>query len=217
MQGLSNQKFRDSLQSSLDHHPNLNVLMDDRCIERFVQHFGLLAQWNQTHNLIAVSELSDLVAEHYIDCAIALSLWVPSVPKHETIFDLGAGNGFPGVIGATMWPDRVFTLVESLRKKCSFLRAARSTLNLHSLQVEQTRVENLQGIRFAITRAAFSTPMIEELANSFAPDGMLALMRVPSDEPLISGTKGQWMVIDQLDYTLDTGAVRCVVVLKKRI
>lgn len=216
MQGISTQKFRERLERSLNNHLNLNVLMNDQCLDRLVQHFELLGQWNKTHNLIAVSEMSDLVAEHYLDCAIALSLWVPQTAEGSTIFDLGAGNGFPGVVGASMWSDRSFTLVESLRKKCSFLRAARSTLNLSNLQVEQNRVENLQGLQFAISRAAFSTPLIDELANSFAPEGVLALMRVPSDEFLSSETKGQWMVVDQLDYTLDTGAERCVLILKKR-
>jgi len=216
MQGYSSQKFRERLEGSAQTHSNLNALMNDRCLDRLVQHFALLVQWNKTHNLIAISELSDLVAEHYMDCAIALNLWVPGVEKSEAIFDLGAGNGFPGMIAASMWPDRSFTLVESLRKKCSFLRATRSTLNLHNLRVEQNRVENLQGINFAISRAAFSTPLIDELAKSFAPDGILALMRVPSDEFLSRETKGQWMVIDQMGYTLDTGAERCVVILKKR-
>src|SRR2546422_9134970 len=100
MQGSSSQEFRERLERSAQNHSNLNALMNDRCLDRLVQHFDLLVQWNKTHNLIAISELSDLVAEHYMDCVFALNLWVPRVEKSETIFDLGAGNGFPGMIAA---------------------------------------------------------------------------------------------------------------------
>jgi len=208
--------FRDSLLRHLSAHSELRAVLNDSSGDRLVQHYELLSQWNKTHNLIAVTDIESLVSEHYLDCAQALSLWIPQLKGKDTIFDLGAGNGFPGVIGAAMWPEHKFTLVESLRKKCSFLRAARVACKLQNLQVEQTRVQNLKEIKVAISRAAFSNEFIDDLADSFSSGGILALMRVPSEEFLSNRTKVQWMVVDQLNYTLDTGAERCVVILEKR-
>jgi 16S rRNA (guanine(527)-N(7))-methyltransferase RsmG len=206
--------FAERLRAHLQLCPSAHL--NEKTKSLFGDYFELLSKWNKTHNLISVTDVDALVSEHYLDCVLALNLWLPSLTSKAPIFDLGSGNGFPGLIAAVMEPSRTFVLVESLRKKCSFLRAAKAGLGLSHVSVNQDRVENLHSIEVAITRAAFSDNMINDLARAFAPNGILALMRVPSANFGAVVENGPWMVVDQLNYTLDTGAERCVVVLRKK-
>lgn len=213
-QSIPKNIFLERLSLHLGNHSSLKL--DESTKAMMAVHFELLSKWNKAHNLISVDNLEQLILEHYLDSALALDLVTGILPSKAPIYDLGSGNGFPGLIGAMMWPDREFILVESLRKKCSFLRAARIELALKHVQVEQKRVQELDGIQVAVTRAAFSDHTIDDLAESFVLNGFLALMRTPSAEFLTNIEKGPWGVVDQINYTLDTGAERCVVVLKKK-
>lgn len=206
-------QFHDQLKATVKKHA-LNDL-DEPILESLSRHFELLKKWNKTHNLIAVEDTRSLIEEHYVDCLLALSLVLPRVQTDRLIHDLGSGNGFPGLLGAIISKRHRFTLVESLRKKCSFLRTVKTELALSNLVIEQKRVQDLGGISIAISRAAFSDHMISELAASFEPKGRLFLMRTPSKNFSELIAKGPWAVVDQLDYKLDTGAERCVVVLEK--
>lgn len=43
------------------------------------------------------------------------------IPQGATLFDLGSGAGFPGMVLAIVRPDLKVTLIESDQKKCTFL------------------------------------------------------------------------------------------------
>lgn len=190
--------------------------IDESVAHLFARHYEILRKWNKTHNLISVEEGGAIISDHYLDCVLAIELLKPFIPSQATVFDLGSGNGFPGLIAALMMPDRQFVLVESLRKKCSFLLAAVVELGLKNVQVKQERVENLEGIEIALSRAAFSDDTIEHLSSSFGKQGILALMRVPSSEFPMQLKQSDWEVARQLDYSLESGAKRCVLIVRKK-
>jgi 16S rRNA (guanine527-N7)-methyltransferase len=75
----------------------------------------LLIKWSASLNLVAKSTLSDIQSRHFHD---SLQL-VPFLKVTNTIVDLGAGAGFPGMVLA-MYGFNV-TLVDSDQKKCVFL------------------------------------------------------------------------------------------------
>ncbi len=106
---------------------------------RYVQE---LAKWNKTYNLTALREPSDMMRRHVID---ALSV-VPHVREFspQTLADIGTGGGVPGVILAIVFPELEVDLVESIGKKCRFLRYVVQQLGLPRVSVRQQRVEDWQ-------------------------------------------------------------------------
>jgi 16S rRNA G527 N7-methylase RsmG len=90
------------------------------------------------------------------------------------LYDLGSGAGFPGLIAAVLWPNQEIVLVESSKKKCSFLSLAASSMNLNRVKIVSERVEKLKNIQFAITRAAFSPENWSVLEDALAPNGKIA-------------------------------------------
>ena len=109
----------------------------------------LLRQWQKSINLVAPSTIDDLWRRHIAD-SIQTFL---AQPEAQTWVDIGSGAGFPGLVTAILLADdedaigeRRVDLIESVGKKCSFMRAvARETgLNESAVRVvvHQGRIED---------------------------------------------------------------------------
>lgn len=78
----------------------------------------LLHKWQKAINLVGPSTLNDSWVRHFED---SLQL-LPMIPDGaRTLYDLGSGAGFPGMVIAIARPDLCVTLVESDQRKCAFL------------------------------------------------------------------------------------------------
>jgi 16S rRNA (guanine527-N7)-methyltransferase len=68
-------------------------------------------------------------------------LEVPEVRAARVIADLGAGAGLPGLVLAAALPDAQVRLVESVGRKCEFLRATAAAMSLENVDVVWARAE----------------------------------------------------------------------------
>lgn len=83
------------------------------------QYHALLLKWQERINLISPTTIPDAWSRHFVDSIQVL----PLIPKGaKTLYDLGSGAGFPGMILAMARSDLSVTLVESDAKKCAFLQ-----------------------------------------------------------------------------------------------
>lgn len=80
----------------------------------------MLVKWQKTINLISPKTVSESWERHFIDSGQILPFIGSDV---KTIYDLGSGAGFPGLVLAICFPDKKVTLIESDGKKCAFLGA----------------------------------------------------------------------------------------------
>jgi 16S rRNA (guanine527-N7)-methyltransferase len=103
------------------------------------QHIVLMLEWNRTINLTRITDPADILARHVLDSLIP-GQWLPGKGR---ILDVGSGAGFPGVVLKIRAPEVAMTLVESHRKKISFLRVLLSRLNLEGLEVMPSRWEEI--------------------------------------------------------------------------
>jgi 16S rRNA (guanine527-N7)-methyltransferase len=79
------------------------------------------------------------VDAHVADSLAGLE--VPALRAARTIADLGSGGGFPGLALAVALPGARVTLVESVGKKCEFLRRAADEAGLTNVEVVNARAE----------------------------------------------------------------------------
>jgi 16S rRNA (guanine527-N7)-methyltransferase len=103
------------------------------------QHIALMLEWNRTINLTRITDPADILARHVLDSLIP-GRWLPGKGR---ILDVGSGAGFPGVVLKILAPEVHMTLVESHRKKISFLRVLLSRLNLQDMVVMPSRWEEI--------------------------------------------------------------------------
>ena len=121
-----------------------------RCL---LAYLDLLYQWNKAAGLTTVSR-DDAVRLHLLDSLAALPLVVG-----DSCLDLGTGAGLPGLVLAIASPGTRFVLVESNRRRCSFLLEARRLLRISNLEVVESDVESLGEDRYPLVISrAFRAP-----------------------------------------------------------
>jgi 16S rRNA (guanine527-N7)-methyltransferase len=100
-----------------------------------------LKKWNRKINLTAIRDDRDAVIKHVLD-SLAYTRGFQAAPG-STLLDMGSGAGFPGIPIKLAQPDVTITLVESVKKKASFLRHVVRTLKLTGIEVVDKRTEEL--------------------------------------------------------------------------
>jgi len=104
---------------------------------KFDAYEALLRKWQTAVNLVSPDTLPNAMERHILDSA-QLTPLIPSAAK--TLFDLGSGAGFPGLVLAMTRPDLAVHLVESDSKKCSFLktvsRETSTPVTVHTARIE---------------------------------------------------------------------------------
>jgi 16S rRNA (guanine527-N7)-methyltransferase len=141
---------------------------------RLARFLGLLEQWNRVHNLTAIHAPGELIERH-----LAESLALEPCLSGSDVADIGSGGGLPGIPLAIRLPATRFTLIESRRKRVSFLRHVAVTLGLANISVAHGRAEALELPGFSSVLARAVAPPAELLAIAtplVKPGGRLVLL-----------------------------------------
>lgn len=98
-------------------------------------------KFNKAFNLIGAKTLSNTDAFHFADSILAWRV-IEKDLKYGEIFDIGSGNGFPGLVFAMLAPGKKFHLVEADPKKAEFLKQALITLRIENADVIVKAIES---------------------------------------------------------------------------
>jgi 16S rRNA (guanine527-N7)-methyltransferase len=134
----------------------------------------MLEQWNRVHNLTGIRDRTELIDRHLVE-SLALAPYVTGA----AVADVGSGGGLPGIPLAISLPETAFTLIESRRKRVSFLRHVATVLKLGNVSVAHARAENVTTGPFdsVLARAVAPPPeLLEVAAPLVAPQGRLVLL-----------------------------------------
>jgi len=160
---------------------NISEGQADQCIGYLTE----MIKWNRKINLTAISNERDVIIKHFLDSFSFCRGFVP-LPDLQ-LLDLGSGAGFPALPIKIAFPEICVTMVESVKKKSSFLRHIVRKFNLLNVEVIDKRAEDLPHIhvnRYDIVtaRAFASMIMIFRTAIKFLkPGGLLILSRGPEE------------------------------------
>jgi 16S rRNA (guanine527-N7)-methyltransferase len=186
---------------------------------KLLGYVALLKKWNQTYNLTAIRDESEMVTQHLLD---SLSL-LPVLPEQALAgrrwADVGSGAGLPGIPLAIARPDLQMTLIEAVEKKSAFQRQAKIELGLSNVTVACRRVEEMPGGLFdAVVSRAFAelAAFVDLAGHLLAPNGRLYAMKglAPDEETgrLASG----WAVRDRTRLSVPgLDAQRHLIVLER--
>lgn len=123
--------------------PLLAGVPDPAALEGALRRFcELVLQWNRkVSNLISRNDEPRLVSRHVVESLAPLA----ALREHAggAWIDFGSGGGFPAIPLALAGVGERWTLVESRRTKCLFLRRAAQELGLANVEVRQSRLEDL--------------------------------------------------------------------------
>lgn len=123
---------------------------------------------------------------HVVDSLTGLE--VPELREAKRIADVGAGAGFPGLVLAVALPDAEIDLIESVGRKCEFMRRAIEAAGIGNARVLNSRSEDLaaaegRGAYDAVTaRAVGRLSTLAELASPLLkPNGVLVAWKGKRD------------------------------------
>lgn len=164
------------------HAGSLGIFLDEDQIGKFDLYRKELLKWNEKTNLISEKSAQEIASRHFLD---SLTAWQFIHKTDARIIDIGSGAGFPGIPLKIAIPALRLYLVETNRKKVSFLKHIVRLLKLTDTVVLHERVENLvmagkwkSFFDILISRAAFKLPeMLPWGAVLLAPAGRLIALK----------------------------------------
>jgi len=190
---------------------------------KFKKYHEELLRLNKGINLISAKAIPVADAMYFADTIIA-TRFIQKDLKHKEVYDLGSGNGFPGIIMAIMMPNVKFHLVDFDAKKAEFLKHVIKELQLKNVDVLIRNVDVLPpaSIQCAISRD-FNTLTRSLLATRkvFAVGGIYYHMKGEEWATEIADIPSQlcsfWSPGLLGEYKLPVGEVRFAVVKTEKI
>lgn len=153
-----------------------DLTLSETQLAQCIQYVTLLDKWNSAYNLTSVRDPEEMLIKHVLD-----SLVVAPYLTGQHFIDVGTGPGLPGVLLAIYYPEKQFTLLDSLGKRIRFLNQVKMQLQLQNIHPLQSRVEDhqpLQGYDGVISRAFASlNDMLNWCRHLPAPDGRFFAMK----------------------------------------
>jgi 16S rRNA (guanine527-N7)-methyltransferase len=158
----------------------LGVQLSGREQDLLLEYLALLYRWRASAGLTTVAR-DDAVRLHLLDSLSVL----PDLSGTRTLADLGSGGGLPGLPIAICATSTKVTLVESRRRRCTFLTEAIRQLGLQNCEVIEGDAMRLasSGKRYdAVTARGFVPPLrlIRLGSTLVAPEGKIIIMAGPS-------------------------------------
>jgi 16S rRNA (guanine527-N7)-methyltransferase len=119
-------KYEQDLKETFNHY---GFPLTAHQIAQFDRYRTELLRWNERINLTAITDDDEIIHKHFLDSLSVLEHI--SLRAGDSVIDIGTGAGFPGVVLKIYIPDIRLTLVESSKKKASFLKFLVPQLDLH--------------------------------------------------------------------------------------
>ena len=118
---------------------------------------SLYPEWNEKINVISRADIGELVVRHILH-SLAIAKFNLLEQSHN-ILDVGTGGGFPGIPLAIMYPDKKFTLIDSIGKKITVVNDVIARLGLKNARGIQIK-SNMFKERFdtIVSRAVTAFP-----------------------------------------------------------
>jgi 16S rRNA (guanine527-N7)-methyltransferase len=194
----------------------LNLEVDTPTVDSFIGYTRMVLDWNRRFNLISKKDEAVFVERHLIDSLVpAQTLAAKGILK---IIDIGSGAGLPGIPIHLALPGSELTLLEPNRKKSLFLLEVKDILELATVRVMKSRVEEITGrdrYQAALVRAVrWDESLARAIGGVLQADGCAVVYRSGSQkEP---ECRDLFHVTDTLQSDIPLGGPRKYFFLRPR-
>ncbi|MCA0984895.1 16S rRNA (guanine(527)-N(7))-methyltransferase RsmG [Halobacillus yeomjeoni] len=152
------------------------IELNDNQLQQFQRYFEILVEWNEKMNLTAITDQEGVYLKHFYDSLTAAMYFDFSEPLR--ICDVGAGAGFPSLPLKIAFPHVKVTIVDSLKKRITFLNHLAHELGLDDVAFYHDRAENFgknakfrEGYDLVMARAVARMSVLSELCLPLTSKG----------------------------------------------
>jgi 16S rRNA (guanine527-N7)-methyltransferase len=194
---------------------SLNISYSSFIELKIQQYLELLVKWNFKLNLTAEKDPDSILKRHVFDSLQYSRALKPTF----RVMDIGSGAGFPGIPLKIIYPTLSLVLVESKRKRCSFMEVALRELELDLSEVINARAEDISSKKedkfdAVIFRAVSGLRECLVLGERFVIPGGRVIVKKPPDE--IADQKGLSLTLkDNIAITNYQGLTSSLLVYEK--
>lgn len=165
--------FLEVLQKGLQ---EIKVNLEEKDLLLCEKYQQLLIEWNQKINLTAITDPQEVAIKHFIDSIMCLD--GIEIKSDASMIDIGTGAGFPG-LPIKIWQKKLdLTLLDSLNKRCAFLKEVVNELALEGVKIVHGRAEDKgkepnyrEQFDLAAARAVTNLPVLLEYCLPFVKTG----------------------------------------------
>lgn len=207
-----------------------DVALTDQQMAQFDTYFHLLVEWNEKMNLTAITEEKEVYLKHFYD-SLLVGLKM-SLDPQASICDVGSGAGFPSIPLKILYPELSVTIVDSLKKRITFLQELTDQLGLTNVHLYHDRAETFgqnpefrEQFDYVTARAVARLNVLAELCLPLVKkDGyFLALKAAKSEEelqeakPAIAQLGGKFIEEKTMALPLSGDERHLLVIQKKKV
>lgn len=137
------------------------IQLTDKQMDQFAIYYQVLVDWNEKMNLTGITDRDEVYLKHFYDSLTAG--FYMDIMSDLQICDVGAGAGFPSIPLKIIYPHLKITIVDSLKKRITFLENLANELKLDNVTFVHDRAE-LFG-HHPQMRAGYDVVMARAVAN----------------------------------------------------
>jgi 16S rRNA (guanine527-N7)-methyltransferase len=176
----------------------LGVELDAAAAAKLLMLAAELAEWNRKFNLTSIDD--DRTVTHHLLDSLSLMPYL----RGRRIADIGTGAGFPGlplaiVEASRTGSERQFVLIDSTRKKLTFVEHMVAKLELSNVTTVHARAEQYRPPQLfdsVVARALAKLDQFVRFAGHLcAPDGRLLAMKGRVVEAEIQAIPRGWRIL----------------------
>ena len=116
------------------------INLSDKQLEQFERYYELLIEWNKKMNLTAITEKDEVYLKHFYD-SLTAGFYFDFSRESVSLCDVGAGAGFPSIPLKIVYPHLKVAIVDSLKKRITFLQELVQELKLDHVELYHDRAE----------------------------------------------------------------------------
>ena len=198
--------------------------LDQKSLDKLHSFQLLLEKFNRALNLVSEKTLPQSDNVHFSDSILACRAIVGAYPKIDQIYDIGIGNGFPGIVMAILFPSIQVVGVDIDIRKGEFLKQAAHDLGLKNFSMKTQHLENLaEGeVRYGVSRGFASLSKSLVLARkAFGLGGVYFHMKSEDWSSEVASIPiqvcGYWQPALVKQYRLPQGEIEYALVKTERI
>lgn len=199
--------------TEIDHMicPGLNVSRET--LSQLEAYSDLIRKWTLKINLIAPNSVKDIWQRHIIDSAQLVPM-APEITDHWV--DLGSGAGLPGVVVSIIMPRTRVTMIESDKRKATFLRTCVRELNLNAT-ILTDRAEAAEPQQATVVSARALSPLatlMPLVIRHLQSDGIALLPKGKNAQDELNSAQKNW-AFDVQRYPSHTSSDATILSLKR--
>lgn len=204
----------------------LGISLSEAQLDQFDRFTELLLEWNSKFNLTRITDPAEIAVKHYLD-----SLSVLSVVKFQgeaSLIDVGTGAGLPAIPLKIAIPGLRVDLLDSVRKRLTFLDAVAQDMGMTDVTTVHSRAEDAgrdkalrERFDFSVSRAVARLNLLSEFCIPFCKvGGMFIAYKGPdADEEISDAVKAIRTLGGKIEavhkFTLPGDLGRTIIAIKK--